>query len=106
MTLVRNRQGTHDASHLAEEDFTPPSPVVPVFDRGQAREPMLDELFGGSVPFPIFHRTAVDRRPPRNTVTAAICGDPAPGRSAQDRYEQEAKCNSTSSLRRINSSSQ
>lgn len=105
MTLVRDRKGTRGASHLAEEDFTPPSPVVPVFDRGQHREPLLDELFGGSVPFPIFHRTAADRRPARNTVTAAICGDPAPGRSAQDRYEQEAKCNSTISLRRRDLSS-
>jgi hypothetical protein len=61
-----------------------------VFDTGYVRERLHVLPF----PFPCadigMRRTATDRREPRSVVTAALMGDPKPGRSAQDAIDRRA----------------
>lgn len=54
---------------------------TPVFDRG-SRDYSLSSKRGR--PQAVFRRTANDLRPCTRNVTAALMGDPGPGRSALD----------------------
>jgi len=60
----------------------------PVFDRGREVTALFyDPDFNGLATG--IHRTEKDRRVPRNTVTAVICGDPSPERSALGRAHHD-----------------
>lgn len=59
---------------------------TPVFDAGCTPDGRL-RINAGAQDGLIFHRNARDARTPRRIVTAALMGDPQPGRSAQDKLD-------------------
>ena len=71
-----------------------PAASIAVFDRGKVRYNQHQDPAGfstgsalNSTPLPSMQRTERDRAARGTDVTAAILGDPIPGRSAQDKID-------------------
>lgn len=75
---AKRKHGTNPGAKSKWQD-------VPVMDKGRKLVP--DHARASTNVCIDIRRTSRDSRPPRRVLTAALMGDPKPGRSAQDQYE-------------------